>query len=369
MTLGIGERLKQIRDLHRLSRKRLAEKARGVSERTITRLETGEISSPRQGTIDRLARALEALEIDPRMLTGERPIPHEQLRRPGVPPVSQFNVRVNAAIRNAYELAARRYGVSTTKIAQLAPLLFVIVAEESLKYRREKLAELEFVLDRRDELESELSYLPTPFSAANPYDLLSAEERSIERRDLFGKRLADICGSDWFEAHDNPFEAYLRAKATVALENQVREQFAAEVRAKVLVAKPDASERDIAATIEKTAREDRGKAICVKIHERLIKTGTGDASVNAVGPTSNEYQLCRTEALDLVGSDINAAELLLNGRVTIDKTFRGLKTPEERIAWIREHPASEVVEEVPEHDAEDRWPSPERGLSSREIGL
>jgi hypothetical protein len=220
------------------------------------------------------------------MLTGESPIPHEQLRLPGVPSVSQLNVRVNAAIRNAYELAARRYGVSTTKIAQLAPLLFVIFAEESLEYRREKLAELESVLDRRDELESELSYLPTPISSAgNPHEQLSAERRSIAGRDLFGRCLGDICGSDWFEAPDNPFEAYLRAKASVTLENQVREQFAAEVEAKLLAVKPDASERDIADTVEKTAREDRGKALRVKIRERLIKTGTGDASVNAVDPT------------------------------------------------------------------------------------
>jgi transcriptional regulator with XRE-family HTH domain len=336
-----------------MSRKKLAEKARGVSERTITRLENGEISSPRQVTIHRLAKAL---EIDPPVLTGDSPIPQELLRRPSASGKNQFNVRVNAAIRNAYELAALRYGVSTTKIAQLAPLLFVIAAEESLKYRREKLEEFQSVLDRRDELESALSYLPTQYSA-NSHELLLAEERSIEDRDLFGERLADICGSDWFEAFENPFEVYLRAQATAPLEEEVRQQFAAEVRAKVLALKPTATEADIAATIKKKADEEDGKKFLDKIRDRVIATGTGDASVKAIGPTSTEYKICRAAALSLVGSDVSAAELLLAGRVIIDKTFRGLKTPEECIAWIREHQDSEV-EEFSEPD-EERWPSHE----------
>ena len=59
--------------------------------------------------------------------------------------------------------------------------------------------------------------------------------------------------------------------------------------------------------------------------------------IAAVGATSNEYEICRTTALELVDNDINAAELLLNGLVTINKTFRNLKTSEEHIVWICEN--------------------------------
>jgi hypothetical protein len=248
--------------------------------------------------------------VDPGVITGDSPIPLELFRQAGVPAAkgqfnkSQFNVRVNAAIRNAYELAARRYGLSTTTIVQLAPLLFVIMAEESLQYRREKLTELQTAQDRRDELESTLSYLPTRF-AENSFDLLLAEKESIETRDLFGERLAAKLHDylkysvvDWAydDAQYNPFETYLREMATPLEEDVV--------------------------------------------------------SVDAVGPTSNEYRICRTTALELVGNDFNAAESLLYGRVAIDKkSFRNLKTVEERATWIRENQGE--TEELSDRSAEE----------------
>ena len=311
----IAERLKQVRKQLRISRKQLADASRGserVTERTITRLEKGEISSPRQRTIDILAKGLSSftggIDIAPQMIIGDLPIPRELNGQPDVNVgKNQFNVRVSAKIRNAYELAAKRYGVSTVKIAQLAPLLFVIIAEESLKYRREEL-ERKISRTRDDEFESALSYLPRRWHG-DSFNLLSEEEQSIVDRDLFGAQLAEKLrdwrkyhddGWAWDEAQCNPFEAYLRAAV---------------------------------AKLGKDAKM-----------EEII-------SVNAVGPASNDYEICRTAALELVGSDF--AESLLKGRVAIDRSFRRLKTPEERIAWICENAESEAEEELLEPLAED----------------
>lgn len=193
------ERLKLVRKLRGLTQEGLAQKAR-VNKQTVYRLER-QRKPIRRGNLERLA---ETLGVEPGVLTGEKPIPSDIVQASAAPDeiAYQLNVRVDAPVRNAFELVARRYRVSTTKIAQLAPLLFVIAAEASLKERRERLKQL---ADKFDCLVEEASGLGFIF-----YDLdngIEAEQESIERHDIFGE---ERTSSD--DKH-NPFAYYIEALA------------------------------------------------------------------------------------------------------------------------------------------------------------
>lgn len=191
-------RLRQLREARSFTQEGLALES-GVSERTLSRLENGE-SSPRKVTGERLAKAL---RVDPAILTGEKPIPPD-LAHTGASveeAAYQLNVRVRPAVRNAYELAARQYKVSVTKIAQLAPLLFVIVAEASLSHRRAKLSECQ---TKMDELREAVDKLPRGNVPMEDDDIWWEEEESLSKNEVFGPNAADS---------DNPFATYLEALA------------------------------------------------------------------------------------------------------------------------------------------------------------
>ena len=229
------------------------------------------------------------------MLTGEKPIPLDasEPRAPADEIAYQLNVRVDAAIRNAFELVARRYGVSVAKIAQLAPLLFVIVADASLKHRRKKLDEFEAALDRISELGLHLPHFPAScfYGMHDQEQSIHVEKASIDGRDLFGLKRFDPDGVDDKE-EANPFVAYLKA----------------------------------------------------------LTAGRDDITVSALGPTSTEYRVCRSAATELAGGDEQVADWLLRGEVPIHRMPRGLKTVAERVEWMGQNKISvhKVTEQIPE---------------------
>jgi transcriptional regulator with XRE-family HTH domain len=151
-----AERLRQMRKHRGFTQEELAGKAR-LNKQTVYRLER-ENRPIRDRNLERLAQGL---VVDPEVLTGEKPIPLDasEPRAPADEIAYQLNVRVDAPIRNAFELVARQYRVSVPKIAQLAPLLFVIVAEASLKRHGKKLDEFEATLDRVAEAASDFPHL------------------------------------------------------------------------------------------------------------------------------------------------------------------------------------------------------------------
>jgi hypothetical protein len=205
-------------------------------------------------------------------------------------------------------------------------------------------------LDRYHELESEASHLPTPNDLVDPYDVVSAEKGSIERRDLFGEDLAEMAdGLNWSEAADNPFEAYLKARAAILGKRDLDRQLEAYVRGEIArrakAVKPDATPAQIAATIE--ANLDRyierlGPDWRAANRERFL----GDFHVNVVGPTSTDYRVCRSEAVPLAGQDAEIAEWILNGEVPIHRLLRDrrdLLKPDavaERLDWMRRNKIS-----------------------------
>jgi transcriptional regulator with XRE-family HTH domain len=289
------KRLQQLRKLRGLTQDELAKKAR-LNKQTVYRLENekGKAAVPRKGTLDRLPRAL---DFDLGVLTGEKPIPSDASQ----PSASedgaayQLNVRVDAAVRNAFELVARRYRISVPKIAQLAPLLFVIIAEHSLKRRRKNLEDLRDELKERlygfenirDELHKKFPHIPFPNIDWDDQDeAMKTEEESIKSRDLFGeKRIVD----------DSRGEAF---------------------------------------------------ADCLK----ALTAGDDDITIDALGPTSTEYRVCHSVATELAGGDRNLAEWLLNGEVPL---HRMPKREEHPIEWMRQNKIA--VHKLPE-DVIERFP-------------
>jgi transcriptional regulator with XRE-family HTH domain len=296
MTMGQTidpQRLKQLRKSRGLTQKDLAQKAR-LNEQTVYRLER-ERKPVRVGNLERLS---EALRVEAGVLTGEKPIPSDvsQAATSLDEAAYQLNVRVDAPIRNAFELVARRYRVSVSKIAQLAPLLFVVVAEASLKHRRKKLEELEAALGHiSDTLDTDFPHLPVSlFYATDDHEQgIRAEQASINRGDIFGQDRFDPYGETRSYDNDvfNPFFAYLKA----------------------------------------------------------LTAASDEITINALGRTSTEYRVCRSEAAALAEGDTEVADWLLNGEVPVHQMPRG-KTAAESVEWMRQHKISvhKLVEERPE---------------------
>lgn len=174
-----GAQLAFQRKLRGLNQLQLAEAAK-VAVRTISRLEKGKVQNVRKVTIHRIARALDAspdtlfdAPTDGTVVSAAR---------------HQLNVSLDDATRNSLILVARRYGLKQRDIIAAAPLLFTILAEESL---RERSAFADYAELRQ---------------GAMAGDYVDAETDSIAERDIFGRRLRlDTDTRD----QGNPFASFL----------------------------------------------------------------------------------------------------------------------------------------------------------------
>ena len=161
---------------------------------TISRIERGKPTRVRDRTHKELARAL-----------GVSP---EELCPPPVAEREVMKLRVGSAARNALALVARRYQVSREQVIDAAPLLFFIIAEQSLQQRGKRLDQLREAEDAARG--AALPHLPYYSGDSRALDF---EARSIKARDLFGTIIAENVGEpsdpDWHEEEGNPFAAFL----------------------------------------------------------------------------------------------------------------------------------------------------------------
>ena len=74
-------------------------------------------------------------------------------------PKVQLSARVSHQVRLAFDLVQRRYGASTRELMVLAPLMFVLLAEGSLAWRRERLKAVEEAKDRLQAIGAAESHL------------------------------------------------------------------------------------------------------------------------------------------------------------------------------------------------------------------
>ncbi len=274
------ELLKELRRRQGLRLHTLAERA-GISKDSVWRIENGMQPGNREDTQRRLARAL---GVEPGILTGERPLP-EVVETPRC----RWTVEIGQAARNAAVLAARRYRVPEALIVELAPLLFVLAAEESLGRRRAVLAELETALAKAAEAGDDMPHLagigeiPEAVRAA-----VAAEERSLSARDLFAQdvdadTLAALGDGGGDPGADNPLAVFLAENA------------------------------------------------------RRASIGAPSlAAVARVTPSGIDATLCGAEALEAAGGDAALAEAILSGRVALAEMPRALWQDEAaRLEWIQ----------------------------------
>ena len=133
--------LKALREARKLTQEKLAEKA-GLSKRVVAACEdSSRDSRPREATAVKLAKALgvsvsalseEQVDLQPH----ERPEP--------------TTVRMTDIARENYQLIKEKYDVSRDEVVEFAPIMFAILAEMSLEWRRRTYAEWRDSLNHED---------------------------------------------------------------------------------------------------------------------------------------------------------------------------------------------------------------------------
>lgn len=186
----------------------------GIGRATITRIENGHTTSSTSNTVKKLAEALRCRPED----LATPPEADDQVN----PLSNRFTMKVemSAACQNALSLIAARYREQPTTILELAPLLFDIIARESLMERRHNLEQLSLHRDAINAMSNRFPHLSGRYTwdwEAQDFD--GREEHSIARDDLRGEFVhADETLSDHFYPHEyddtssNPFVAHLRQR-------------------------------------------------------------------------------------------------------------------------------------------------------------
>jgi DNA-binding Xre family transcriptional regulator len=189
------------------------ERRSGIDKATIYRIEAGKPGRNTRNTISKLAQALKcssdelvATHTDDSDAT-EMSVFHR----------SQLNVRIPHDVRNALVFVGQRYGVRPINIIELAPLLFHLVAEESLHSRQASLNQLRHARDEVSVLQGRFRHITERLTHDwQADDMEIAEERSIRKRDLRGEQLDEDCTFDdvrpieYNEGEQNPFVVHLR---------------------------------------------------------------------------------------------------------------------------------------------------------------
>ena len=212
-----SDRLRTIRKRKKLSRPDL-ERASGINMRTIQRLENepDECKTTREDTVMRLA---EALDVEPGVLTGEWDLPDADEAPFAEPGRVRIGAQIAPKARLSYDLIKRRYDVNATDVIYIAPLLFTLLAEASLAWRRERLEEAREASRQLDQIDGYWrGGLGTGLDDA-VYNGITREEESISSADLFGEHLYDDPGTGlidryFFDSEEvNPFVDFLRKMA------------------------------------------------------------------------------------------------------------------------------------------------------------
>lgn len=282
------ERLKGLLEMRKLNQKELA-KAIQVDVTTVNRWMTGRVTKLRGDIFSKLCKELSARKSD---LCGEGPLPDAppECEPPSKDPVS---FEIDTACRNALALVARRYGVKQREIVEIAPLLFLIIAEQSLAERESALVDLGSRLS--DAENATPAHLRNRFRFPHDeddLDLATREKRSIAARDLFASQVG-------YREHAseaaNPFAHFLSnlLKAT------------------------DAPHEPIGRESIRWARGDEPR-----------------------------YRIGLDELSELMGGDKGASRKILHGIVALAEMPGDLRraTPEKRAAWVKEKSVEDLKE-------------------------
>lgn len=272
-----GKILRELREEAGLTQQGLADRVK-INPGTIHRLEKGNHTRrTRSSTIRKLGVVFGVADA---VLTGDvsRPRPRENLTEPEANK-EQLKLRVNNAARNALTLVARRFNVMPAQIVEVAPFLFYLEAERSLRARRKKLNEVWEAEQQVQDLRNSILNLPPK---AYDDDMLDFERRSIDSADVFGNIVnkAPIHSRDEDEG-SNPFATFLR--------------------------------------------------------EAVAELGGGAEFSDWGADFAPNYRVCEKEAKDLLGDDTAAVDAVLKGIAPLHempREFRG-GLPKTRAEWAR----------------------------------
>ena len=192
--------LKTARKRKGLTQEQLAEAVKCTKD-TVSRWERGTVQAVRRSYREALCKALGTTWSK---LTAPAPEETESDRLFGRVAVS---ASIRAHGRAALQLVAMRYGVPPHEILELAPLLFLVLAERSLLHRRQRLKDIDSAFDELDErVTANLAHLGPQVLARSisADDCLVEESKSIDNRDVFGHSI------DWTEQDEGPFMYFMR---------------------------------------------------------------------------------------------------------------------------------------------------------------
>lgn len=272
------------------------ERRSGIDKGTIYRIEAGKPGRNARNTIDKLANALKCTPDE--LVTTK--VDDQDAKDTVLYPRSQLNIRISNEGRNALAFVAQRYGVRSIDIVEIAPLLFHLVAEESLALRRDCLERLRTAREAVSSMHASFPHITERLiNDWQAEELELAEERSIAKRDLRGELLGidetlyDVRPLNYDEGDRNPFVMHLR--------------------------------------------------------DRLREVG-GYAELDAwYDGWSPRYLVGRDEAAAYFNGDEDVAEYVLNGVIglhEIPKDLRGADTAEARLVWAQERIAEARARQV-----------------------
>lgn len=175
----------------------------GVDKSTVYRNEQQTAKGrSRSHVIQALAKAL---QITPEVLTSEKIPQHGPPRHPSKEPdmaermaqYPELKVRIRYKSHNNYKLVSEHYRINVEVLASLAPFLFTLLAEASLKRRRKDLEKLKNAMTKHNQFNLQVNplylYPKRPFIFQNEQlnRYFQLEEQALERNQLFGALDAD----------------------------------------------------------------------------------------------------------------------------------------------------------------------------------
>ena len=297
--------LRALREAKRLSRRQLAAKSR-VSERQLARLESSR-KAVRSTTFKRIA---EALGTDSKKLSGASPLQ----RAPAPPEDVHVGLRVSPKLRLAYDLVRLRYGPTRKQIVELAPLLFVLLAEGSLAWRKKRVGEVDELVHRLHELGKDSQLYFAKYVEDVCEAPVEVEKTSIRSADVLGDT---VRGEDYLYQRFTEDDLYGVVPFADYLCNLA---------------------------------EDMGIEGIVDFCPNDFDATVGYDTIWGAEP----YQVCRDRLAELTGGSKYARWALLYGDVQLSNVPQDLLEPgakDARVAWLE----SKLSDEV--RSRQDDWES------------
>ena len=207
------DRVKELRARSGKSQGQIA-RAANIGPRHLKRIEgtAKETCTVQEKTLLGLARGF---KVPPEVLKGEADIPEDYgnaASAQATRTVRQTTIRLDARSTLNYDLLERRYGVSLQDVANIAPLLFAIHAEQSLRRRRRlnkaHMASIEQLIGLAETFPNLKSIVGYPDSDTwfEESDEHLSEAASIESHDIFADQVRNDFPGD---SSPNPFVAHL----------------------------------------------------------------------------------------------------------------------------------------------------------------